>query len=353
MATDLEPAAGTVVLPPRGPAEPGYTDADYTVSTETVARLLSARPDNTRRAYDRAWDQFERWCSGHRRTALPATPHTLADYVVQLIGISLAPATIDQAVGTIRSRHADAGHAGQPDTRETLKLLRAYRREWADAGGRVRQATPVLIDALRAMVDTCDPDAPKGKRDRALLLLGYNGMCRRSELSGLDIPDIRSAGEEGISLFIRYSKTDKAARGAEVSVPYGQHAETCAVRAARAWAAEMESRGLATGPLFRSIDRHGRVAGEPGKAGTAAIRLTGKSVSDIVHRRAVLAGLADADSYTGHSLRSGAATSAYLGGAPVAEIAAHGRWSPASPVVLAYIRAVDKWQHNPMKGIGL
>jgi hypothetical protein len=111
--------------------------------------------------------------------------------------------------------------------------------------------------------------------------------------------------------------------------------------------------GITTGALFRAVDRYNNIAGQPKYAGREAMRLTGKSVSDLVHRRAVLAKLPDAAGCTGHSLRSGAATSAYLAGAPVAGIAAHGRWSATSPVVLGYIRAVDKWRHNPMKGIGL
>lgn len=347
------PPGSPVILRPQDHALPEYSDADYAISAETASRLLAATPENTRRAYERNWGQFERWCTSRDRTPLPATPHTLAAYVDQLTLISLAPATIDQVIGTIRSRHAAAGYRDQPDTRETLKLLRAYRHEWSDAGGRVRKAKPVLIDALRAMTETCATDSPMGKRDRALLLLGFNGMCRRSEISGLDIPDILDAGDEGVSLFIRYSKTDKDAQGAEVSVPFGQHSETCAVRSVRTWVAELAGRGITAGPLFRPVDRHGRIGGEEGKAGTPAARLTGKSVSDIVRRRALLAELPDAGQYTGHGLRAGAATSAYLAGAPVAEIAGHGRWSATSPVVLGYIRAVDKWRHNPMKGIGL
>lgn len=352
--TELERAApAPLILRPDGTEPAAYTDADYSITTETASRLLAARPENTRRAYERNWDQFARWCDSCGRTPLPATPQTLADYVVRLIGISLSPATIDQVVGTIRSRHRRAGHKNQPDTEAALELLHAYRREWADEGGRVRKATPILIDALRAMAETCDRETAAGRRDRSLLLLGFNGMCRRSELAGLDIADVRSAGEEGVSLYIRRSKTDKTAQGTEVSIPFGQHAETCAVRATRAWVATLAERGITSGPLYRPVDRHGRIGDEPGASGRIARRLTGKSVSDIVHRHAVAAGLPSPGGYTGHSLRSGAATSAYLAGAPVAEIALHGRWSEKSPVVLGYIRAVDKWKHNPMKGIGL
>ena len=352
--TDLEPAApASIVLRPHDQEPVTYTDADYSISAETATRLLNRHPESTKRAYDRHWGQFGSWCRDEGRVDLPATAQTLADYVVRLIGMSLAPATIEQAIGTIRSVHSDAGHKGEPDTKHTLDLLRAYKREWADDGGRVRKATPITLDALRAMVDTCDPGTLAGARDRSLLLLGFNGMCRRSELSKLDLGDIQEAGDEGIKLYIARSKTDKDARGAEVCVPFGQHAETCAARTTRAWMDVLAERGITTGPLYRPIDRHHRIGDEPGASGRVSSRLTGKSVSGIVHRHAVLAGLPDPGTYTGHSLRSGGATSAYLAGAPVSEIARHGRWAENSPVVLGYIRAVDKWKNNPMKGIGL
>ncbi|NEA22620.1 site-specific integrase [Actinomadura bangladeshensis] len=202
------------------------------------------------------------------------------------------------------------------------------------------------------MVSTCDPETPKGARDRALLLLGFNMMARRSELAALDLADI-TEHEEGLLVRIRRSKTDQAAAGVEVAIPFGQHAQTCAVRAAAHWRALLEERGMTSGPLLRPVDRHGRIGTERDAAGIARDRLTGKSVSSIVRARAVAACLEHAESYTGHSLRSGAATVAYAARVPVSVIAAHGRWSEKSPVVLGYIRAVDQWQNNPMKGIGL
>ena len=156
--TELEPATPTsIVLRPHDPEPVTYTDADYSISAETAARLLNRHTENTKRAYGRNWDQFAIWCRSEGRVDLPATAQTLADYVVRLIGISLSPATIEQVIGTIHSVHSDAGHKGEPDSKHSWEVLRAYKREWADAGGRVRKATPVLLDALRAMVDTCDP----------------------------------------------------------------------------------------------------------------------------------------------------------------------------------------------------
>lgn len=352
--TDLEPARHLIVARPGERPEVAYSDLDYSVTVDTAEALIAAVPPNTRRAYDVAWDRLSRWCESTGRVALPATPQTLAEYMRVLTGIDLAPNTIDQAVGCIRARHRDAGYKDQPDTKPALRLLREYRKAWADHGGRVRKRLPILIPALRAMVATCDPDTLAGVRDRAILLLGFNMMGRRSEVAGLDIPDLRAAGDNGIEVFVRYSKTDQDAQGVSVPVPFGQHVETCAVRSVRAWTAILADREWnPTGAVFRPIDRHGTIGDEPGAAGHTAGRLTGHSVNAIVRRRARLAGLDDADQYGAHGLRSGAATVAYAHGIPVSVIAEHGRWSPHSPVVLGYLRAVDGWTHNPMKGIGL
>ena len=164
-----------------------------------------------------------------------------------------------------------------------------------------------------------------------------------------------------------HSKTDQDAEGVAVAVPYGQHERTCAVRAVRDWAALLAAEGFTTGPLFRPVDRHGRIGGDPRAAGHAQARLTGHGVNRIVQARSRAAGLpvgqerrrpkqdeeAPRYNYGAHSLRTGAVTTAYAAGAPVAAIAEHGRWNPKSPVFLSYIRSVDKWRNNPMKGTGL
>lgn len=350
---EIEPALRLIVARPAARQPAAYSDMDYAVTVETAEALLEARPANTRRAYEWAWDRFSTWCEGTGRVVLPSTAQTLAEYVHTLIGIDLAPATISQAIGAIRSVHADHGYDKQPDTRRSIDLLNAYKRSWADHGGRVRKRIPILVPALRAMVATCDLDTATGQRDRAILLLGFNIMARRSELAGLDLIDIRAAGDDGVEAFIKYSKTDQAAYGTGVPVPYGQYAETCAVRSVRAWIDVLAADGRVTGALFRPIDRHGHIGDDPSAAGMPRPRLTGHAVNAVVQRRARLAAVVDAGQYGAHGLRSGAATTAYAAGIPVSAIAEHGRWSPRSPVVLGYLRAVDKWRNNPMKGVGL
>src|SRR5690606_27846407 len=114
-------------------------------------------------------------------------------------------------------------------------------------------------------------------------------------------------------------------------------------RLVRAWRDLLATHGITDGPVLRSVDRHGRLGG----------RLSGDGLHRIVRAAAVRAGLPDAARYSAHSLRAGGATAAYRAGAPVSTIAAHGRWAPGSPVVLSYVRAVDRWTDSPLRGIGL
>lgn len=123
-----------IVLRPGTREVPAYTDADYSISEATAEDLAVATPENTARAYDRAWSQFGRWCAGTGRIVLPATARTLAEYVRVMTHAELAPATVEQAIGAIRSRHRKAGYKEQPDTEEALELLRGYRVAWARQG---------------------------------------------------------------------------------------------------------------------------------------------------------------------------------------------------------------------------
>lgn len=352
--TDLEPARPAVIVRPDAPEAAEYTDADFSISDAAAERLINAPAENTILAHDYDWGNFTRWCAERGRVPLPATAQTLLDYVTWMMEKPRpsSPASIDRAMGSIRSVHADRGHLDQPPTRPARRVLRAYRRQWSDAGNEVRKALPATVDVLRAMVDTCDPATPAGVRDRAILLLGFALMARRSELATLNIADVKP-GQEGLEVTIRHSKTDQEAKGRDVAVLAGQHPETCPVRATQAWLALLADRGVTSGALFRPVDRHGRIGDEPEAAGKARDRLTGRAVSEIVRRHALAAGLKDASDYKGHSLRSGAASAAYVARAPVAEIAKHGRWAENSPVVLGYIRGVDKWTNHPMRGVGL
>ncbi len=148
----------------------------------------------------------------------------------------------------------------------------------------------MLTADLRLMIAVL-PDSLIGRRDACLLLLGFASALRRSELVALNVEDL-SETDEGLVVTVRRSKTDQEGEGREIGVPYGSNPSTCPVRATRAW---LEASGIESGPVFRSVDRHGTV-------GTTA--LSGKAVALIVKRTVEAAGL-DPARFAAHSLRSG------------------------------------------------
>ncbi|MBL8926306.1 MAG: site-specific integrase [Pseudonocardia sp.] len=188
------------------------------------------------------------------------------------------------------------------------------------------------------MVDTLDRSKPIGLRDHALLLLGIVSFGRRSEVVSYTWEDV-SKVPEGLVLRLRKSKTDQDARGATIPVLYGAFPGTDPVRVLARWRELCERRGITSGPILRSVDRHGRIGGS----------LSPQAVNVAVQRIAERAGLGSG--YTAHSLRAGAATIAYKNGAPISKICELGRWKQGSPVVLRYIRAVDQWTDHPFQGV--
>lgn len=324
----------------RRPAEAAPHDPNTVLSPAALDRLDRSIPDNTKTAYRRQARDFVAWCEERGRDTMPASAQTLADYVSHLCDQDKAPSTIEQAIATIRVAHREAGHDGKPDTRAALRVLKTHKRDRAEAGKRKRKAPPVTLNVLRAMVDAADPATLAGRRDRVMLVLGFAMMARRSELAALRIEDVTFT-DDGLTILIRQSKTDQEAAGAEVNVPHGVHPDTDPVRVVRAW---LDALDATEGPLLRAINRWDQL--QPGG-------MSGAAVNERVRKLAIEAGVPGAADFTAHGLRAGGPTEAAKAGQPVSFIADHGRWSKTSPQVLEYIRPVDKWRDNPMRGIGL
>lgn len=340
------PTTVPVPVPPILEPRAVFHPADAELTPSAAARVADGWAASTRTGYARDWNTFTSWCTSLERTALPATAETLASYVDHLAVQGYAPATIDRALGAIASRH----HAdGYPLTTKAARMaLRSYRRQWANSGGRRRQAPALSVEQLRAMLGHTD-DGLRGLRDRTLLLLGYTMMARRSELAALDSADLRQVAE-GLEVFVATSKTDQDAAGVTVAIPYGTHLLTCPVRTAIAYHRALTEAGAAEGPFLRSIDRHGRAGGTPGATGRGTGRMSGAGINLIIKN---LAAKADLESITAHSLRSGPATAAAAARVPRAWIARQGRWSEKSTAVDTYIRPADAWADNPMRHVGL
>jgi integrase len=310
--------------------------ADVVLSDAAQERLDRSVPANTRAAYTRQGARFLAWCRDGGRSALPATPQTLADYVSHLADLDLAPATIEQAVAAIRTAHRQAGYKGHPDTEGALRILKVYRRDRAQQGRRVRRARPVTLDAVRLMLAQC-PDSLRGRRDAALLVLGYGLFGRRSELAALQVEQL-TLSDGWVTVHVAMSKTDQSAHGSDVEIPRQLAPDIDAVRIVQQYLDALADQGVTAGPLLRSIDQWGR----PGA------RLSGASVNAIVKRLAHDADLTGAERMTAHGLRAGGPTDAAERGVPVPFIAQHGRWSANSTQVFTYVRPADKRRNNPL-----
>ena len=228
--------------------------------------------------------------------SLPASPTTVCNWIAHLAN-TYKVASISRKVASIAAAHRTAG-LDSPTTSEAVKLTMAGVRR--TLGVRQKQARPISVSDLRRIVSAL-PDDLAGLRDRSLLLVGFSGAFRRSELAALAVEDV-SFVDDGMIVTIRRSKTDQEGAGREVAIPTGSCRATDPVATLQAW---LEASGIESGPLFRPIDRHGNLSSQA---------LTGHSVGLVVKRSAELVGM-DGDLFSGHSLRSGLVTAAAEGGA--------------------------------------
>lgn len=288
----------------------------------------ASRARNTVRAYRADWADFEAWCREHGARALPAASETVARYLAVRADV-LKASTLERRLAAISAGHRAAGYGGISVRDEPIRSVWAGIRR--AKGTAPTQKAAIRVEDLRRMVEALPTDTLQGLRDRALLLVGFAGAFRRSELVGLDMADVETVSQ-GLVVHIRRSKTDQEGHGRAVGIPWGRHASTCPVRAYMAW---LEASGIASGPIFRPIDRHGNV--QP-------VRLSDRAVAMIVKRAAEVAGL-DPTRYSGHSLRAGLATSAAAAGVEERLIMAQ-TGHRSEKMVRRYIREGELFRRN-------
>ncbi len=255
-----------------------------TLTAEVRNYIKASLSDSSRRAYRADIDQYYLWGG-----VVPASPELIARYLAAHAG-QHAIATLARRLVSIGKAHTTQGHPSPVDSDLVRATLRGIRHTHGSAQ---RQVTPAEKNDVLSMV--AGLDGIKGARDKALLLLGFAGAFRRSELVGLLVTDIEQA-QQGLIVQLRFSKTDQEGRGRKVAIPFARGA-VCPVLALQHWLAVS---GITEGPIFRAVNRHGGLGNSP---------LTPQSVALVVKERAMAVGL-DPARYAGHSLRAGLVTSA-------------------------------------------
>jgi site-specific recombinase XerD len=291
-----------------------------------------SRAKNTVDGYASDWRDFSAWCERAGRAPLPATSDTCQLYLMELAGLGRLPATMARRAAAIAERHAAAGLRSPIDV-DVREVLAGLRRK---LGAAPRHAKAALsIPDLRLMLRATPRDGV-GARDRALLLVGFASGLRRSELAGLDLADVRFE-KRGAVLKLGKSKADQEGKGRSVGVHKGKRAETCPVRALRAWLVE---RGHWPGALF--------CAATPAGALRHAA-MTGHVINFAVKDAAARAGL-DVARIGAHSLRAGLVTAA--GGAGMGTLAIMARTGHKDVKVLqAYMRPGTALAVDPLAGL--
>jgi integrase len=365
-------AAARAVRPPAGD-DTGIGLLPPAVVAELSRVVDASLTESSKRAYRADWHRFTGWATEHGYPFLPAPPAVVVAYVTAAAAeqkrdatFRYAPATLTRWVSSINQVHTAANlePPGRSElVRRALAGIRRIRRTPP-----VRRA-PLLLDDIRGLVDWLElvaggwPAGVAARRDTALLLMGFAGAFRRSELVGLTVADVTLHRADGLHVRLRSSKTDQEARGRVVALPYGRDPITCPPCAWVRWtellhAADTAAEGKERAAVMRVLRRqaaHDHVvdpdqdsAGEGGRLhvcrtarlpdpadpartlfpsvhGTGRIRdraMSGDAVYAMIRNRAEQAGYTttDIDKLGGHSLRAGFVTEAFRAGADAHQI---------------------------------
>jgi site-specific recombinase XerD len=336
--------------------------------------------DSTRRGYETDWAAFTSWCDQVGADSLPADPELVSTYLAMAANmvdengdLYYAPGTLKRWLWSINKAHFVAGFAkpgSHPDVSTTMAGIKRVRARPAD------RKAPLLLGDLKRVFGEIDlnswPHGVIGQRDTTMLLFGFAGAYRRSELASLQLRDVRIHPEDGLHVLLRSSKTDQESVGVVKGLPFGANPVTCPpcafVRWVRILAAAGEGRPALIRvlmtvditrhvcreplpellrvdgrlPVFRPVMKNGAVTDRP---------ISGNVVNDVVQRRVAAAGM-DAPAYGAHSLRAGFVTQSFRAGATHHEIMRQTGHKGVETLEI-YSRETDPLRHNAVTRLGL
>ena len=303
---------------------------------ETISNLRSSKANNTLRAYQSDFKDFSLFCIKHNLQSMPSNPNTVSVYLTSLSKLDAKMSTLRRRLVSIGVIHKLKGH--YLDNKHPIiveNLLGIKRTKGSFQTGK----KPILISHLNKIIEAINKDnSPKIKklRDKSLILIGFSGGFRRSEIISIDYQDLEFV-EEGLKIMVKRSKTDQYGEGHLKGIPYFTNEMSCPVRTLKDW---IDISKINSGPIFRKFNKGFNLSN---------LRLTDQTIALLIKDYLSKAGL-DAKSYSGHSLRSGFASVTAEAGADERSIMAM-TGHKTTQMVRRYIREANIFKNNALNKI--
>ena len=303
---------------------------------ETLLNLQSSKANNTVRAYKSDFDDFRLFCAQNGFKALPSEPKIISLYLTHLSTKNIKMSTLKRRLVSISVIHRLKGQYLDTKHPSIIENIMGIKRR---KGSIQKGKKPLLINDLKQIINVIDKDKEeeiKKFRDRSILLIGFSGGFRRNEIISLDYEDLDFV-TEGLKINLKRSKTDQFGEGSVKGLPYFDNSQYCPVISLKKW---IEVSNIGSGPLFRRFSKGSKLTEN---------RLTDQTVALLIKKYLKLAGI-ESKNYSGHSLRSGFATSAAESGADERSIMAM-TGHKSTEMVRRYIKEANLFKNNALNKI--
>ena len=305
---------------------------------ETLLNLQSSKSNNTVRAYKSDFNDFGLFCAKNGFKVLPSEPKIVSLYLTHLSTKDAKMSTLKRRLVSIGVIHRLKGHYLDTKHPSIIENIMGIKRR---KGSIQKSKKPILISNLKQIINVIDQQNKKEikkLRDRSIILIGFSGGFRRNEIVSLDYEDLDFVSE-GLKISLRSSKTDQFGEGFTKALPYFDNSRFCPVASLKNW---IDVSKINSGPLFRKFVKGSKLSEK---------RLTDQTVALLIKEYLHLAGI-NSKNYSGHSLRSGFATSAAESGAEERSIMAMTGHKSAE-MVRRYIKEANLFKNNALNKIKL
>ncbi len=303
---------------------------------ETLLNLKSSKSENTIRAYKSDFRNFCLFCAQNGFKSLPTEPNIVSLYLTHLSSKNVKISTIKRRLVSIGVIHKLKGQYLDTKHPSIIENIMGIKRR---KGSVQKGKKPLLINSLKTLINVIDEEVKeeiKKFRDRSIILIGFSGGFRRNEIVSLDYDDLDFV-VEGVKINLRKSKTDQFGEGLVKGLPYFDNSQYCPVISLQKW---IDISNINEGPLFRRFTKGLKLSEN---------RLTDQTVALLIKEYLKLAGIDNKD-YSGHSLRSGFATSAAESGVEERSIMAMTGHKSAE-MVRRYIKEANLFKNNALNKI--